>query len=72
LANIDSYSDLHETADEMREAPQAILAGDVVRTGPNLFPHWRVIAVDGDRAWLRCVQTDTDGVADLSRCRKVS
>lgn len=66
-----SYSDLHET-DDLREAPETILAGDVVRTGPNLFPHWRVIAVDGDRAWLRCAQTDIDGVADLRRCRKVA
>ena len=67
-----SYSDLHETGDVREQAPESILAGDVVRTGPNLFPHWRVIAVDGDKAWLRCVQTHTDGVAELRRCRKVA
>jgi hypothetical protein len=66
-----SYSNLHET-DDVREAPAAVAAGDLVRTGPNLFPHWRVIAVEGERAWLRCVQTDTDGVADLRRCRKLA
>jgi hypothetical protein len=67
-----SYSDLHDTGDAHLDAPEAIAAGDLVRTGPNLFPHWRVIALDGDRAWLRCVQTHTDGVADLRRCRKVA
>ena len=66
-----SYSDLHETGDA-HPAPEAILAGDVVRTGPNQHPQWRVIAVDGEKAWLRCVQTHTDGVADLRRCRKVA
>lgn len=63
-----SNSDLHET----REAQQAILAGDVVHTGPNHHPQWRVIAIDGEKAWLRNVQTHADGVAELRRCRKAA
>jgi hypothetical protein len=69
LAN--SFFDLdHATAE--REAPDTILAGDLVQTSPNQFPQWRVIAVHDDKAWLRDVQTHADGVAELGRCRKVA
>ena len=57
---------------ETRDAPEAILAGDVVHTGPNHYPQWRVIAIHGETAWLRNVQTHADGVADLRRCRKTA
>jgi hypothetical protein len=66
-----SYCDLHETGDT-HPTPEAILAGDVVRTGPNQHPQWRVIAVDGEKAWLRDLQTHADGVTDVHRCRKVA
>lgn len=65
-----SYSDLHESGDAHRE-PEAILAGDFVCTGSNQYPLWRVIAVDGEKAWLRNTQTHADGVTDVRRCRKV-
>ena len=48
-----------------------ISAGDLVRSGPNLFPHFEVIAVSGDKAWVRDVQTGADHLAPLSRCRKL-
>lgn len=64
-------SDIHTTGDA-HQAPEAILAGDVVRTGPNQHPQWRVIAVDGEMAWLRNVQTHADGVTEVRRCRKVA
>jgi hypothetical protein len=65
-----SYSDLF-AINHAREEHEDINVGDLVRTSPNLFPHWRVIAIDGDKAWLRDVQTQSDGVTELIRCRKV-
>jgi hypothetical protein len=56
---------------ETLECDQTIVIGDVVHTGSNHFPQWRVIAIDGDKAWVRNVQTHADGVTDLRRCRKV-
>jgi hypothetical protein len=54
-----------------QERDEAIQTGDVVRTGTNTFPQWRVLAVHGDKAWVRNLQTHVDGVTDLFRCRKV-
>lgn len=66
-----SYSDLFGIAHE-RGYDEVIVAGDMVRTGPNLFPHFTVIAVDGDKVWVRNVQTGADALADLDRCRKIN
>lgn len=66
-----SYSDLFGIAHE-RDYDEIIVAGDMVRTGPNLFPHFTVIAVNGDKAWVRNVQTGVDALADLGRCRKIN
>ena len=49
-----SYSDVFEISHE-RELDEQILAGDLVRTGANAFPHYRVIAVYGDKVWVRDV-----------------
>lgn len=66
-----SYSDLYEVKHE-REYEEHIAPGDLVRTGPNLFPHFTVVAIDGDKAWLRNVQTGMDALAALNRCRKIN
>jgi hypothetical protein len=66
-----SYSDLFEISHH-RGYDEDIRAGDLVRTGPNLFPHYTVIAVDGGKAWVRDVQTGVDGLAELIRCRKIN
>jgi hypothetical protein len=39
--------------------------------GTNLFPHYEVIAVHGDQAWVRNRQNGADHLARLSRCRKI-
>jgi hypothetical protein len=57
-------------SDVLTRAP-AIQVGDLVHTGDNTYPQWKVIAIDGDKAWVRNVQTCADGVTDLRRCRKV-
>jgi hypothetical protein len=65
-----SYSDLFAIKHE-RDYEEEIKAGDLVRTGPNLFPHYEVIAVHGDKAWVRNVQNGLDGVTNVNRCRKI-
>lgn len=65
-----SYSDLFKIQHD-REHEEDIRPGDLVRTGQNLYPHYLVVAVDGDKAWVRNVQTEQDGLALLARCRKV-
>lgn len=66
-----SYSDLFAIS-HLRGYEEEIAAGDLVRTGPNLFPHFTVIAVSGDKAWVRNVQTGQDGLAQLDRCRRIN
>ena len=65
-----SYSDLFGIS-HVREQHEDIAEGDLVRTGPNQFPRYRVIAVDGERVWVRNVDNGLDGVTDLDRCRRV-
>ncbi|MGZ6011569.1 MAG: hypothetical protein ACXWK0_07010 [Caulobacteraceae bacterium] len=66
-----SYSDVFDISHE-RELDEQILAGDLVRTGANAFPHFRVIAVYCDKVWLRDVQYGSDGVTNLALCRKIN
>jgi hypothetical protein len=67
---LSSYSDVFGISHE-RDAHEEIQAGDLVRTGPNQFPHFSVIAVSGDKAWVRNVSTGADALALVSRCRKI-
>ncbi len=66
-----SYSNVF-AVDLDRGYDEEIRQGDVVSTGPNLYPKWDVLAVHGEKAWVRNVQTGQDGVTDLTRCRKVA
>ena len=66
-----SYSDVFAIQHD-RDIDEEIQPGDLVRTGPNLYPHYTVVAVSGDKAWVRNVQTGVDGLTPLSRCRKVN
>jgi hypothetical protein len=65
-----SYSDVFSISLD-REYDEEIEAGDIVRTGENLHPQFAVIAVSGDKAWVRNVQSGVDSLALLSRCRKL-
>ncbi len=69
--SLSSYSDVFSISHE-REYDEHIEAGDLVRSGPNLFPHFEVIAVHGDKAWVRNVNNGSDHLALLSRCRKIN
>lgn len=68
---LSSYSDVFSISHE-REYEEDIQAGDIVRTGPNLYPHFEVVAVHGDKAWVRNLQNGTDHLALVSRCRKIN
>ena len=69
--SLSSYSDVFSISHE-RGYEEDIQAGDIVRTGPNLFPHFKVVAVHGDKAWVRNVVNGADHLALLSRCRKIN
>jgi hypothetical protein len=66
-----SYSDVFEISHE-RGYEEVIQTGDLVRTGPNLFPHYTVIAIHGETAWVRNVQSGADGLTAITRCRKIN
>jgi hypothetical protein len=68
---LSSYSDVFSISHE-RGYEEDIRVGDLVRTGPNLHPHFEVVAVHGDKAWVRNVLSGTDHLAMLSRCRKIN
>jgi hypothetical protein len=48
--------------------PDPIRVGDIVKTGPNDYPRFKVIALDGGRAWLRNVLTSDDAIVSLEEC----
>ena len=66
-----SYSDVFSISLD-REHEETIQVGDLVQTGPNLYPRFTVVAISGDKAWVRNIETDVDGLTALSRCRKVA
>lgn len=68
---LSSYSDVFEIEHD-RDYHEEIQAGDTVRTGQNFFPHFEVLAVHGEKAWVRNVQNGADSLALLSRCRKIN
>jgi len=68
---LSSYSDVFAINHD-REYEENIQVGDLVRAGANLYPHFEVVAVHGDKAWVRNVQDGADHLALLSRCRKIN
>src|SRR5579872_7257307 len=56
-----SYSDVFSISHD-RGYEEDIHAGDVVRMGPNLFPHFEIIAICGDKAWVRNTQNGQDNI----------
>ena len=68
---LSSYSDVFSISHD-RDYEEDIAVGDLVRTGPKLFPHFEVVAVHGEKAWVRNVQNGTDHLALICRCRKIN
>ena len=65
-----SYSDVYAIEHD-RDLEEEIHPGDLVRTGPNLYPHYTVVAVSGDKVWVRNADNGADGITSLDRCRKI-
>jgi hypothetical protein len=59
-------------ADVRGEPILPVSVGDLIRTGENFHPHFRVIAVTDDRAWIRDVQHGTDHVVPIDRCQRIA
>ncbi len=68
---LSSYSDVFAISHD-REYEEEIRPGDLVRSGPNLYPHFEVVAVHGDKAWVRNVDNGADHLTLLSRCRRIN
>lgn len=47
-----------------------LVPGDLVCTGANVHANHEVIAVYGDKAWVRDLRSGCDGITSLSRCHK--
>lgn len=67
---LSSYSDVFSINHD-RQHDEDIRPGDVVRTGENHFPHFEVLAIHGDKAWVRNISNGLDSLALVSRCRQV-
>ena len=52
-------------------APE-LCVGDLVRTGDNLYPHYEIVAMSGDCAWIRDAQYGWDHVVPTARLQKVT
>jgi hypothetical protein len=50
---------------------EEIRTGDLVRTGPNPFPRFEVVAVSGEKAWVRDLQDGADHLAPVAHLRKL-
>ena len=53
------------------EATLHVAAGNLIQTGENSHPHFHVIAVTEDRAWIRDTQHGTDHIVPIGRCRVI-
>ena len=63
-------SGLWNLSNGLDAAPNDIRPCDRVCTGANVHPNHEVIAVYGDKAWIRDLRTGCDGITGLSRCHK--
>jgi len=68
--SLSSYSDVFAINHD-RDYDEEIRVGDLVRSGANHHPHFEVIAVHGDKAWVRNVANGSDHLAPLARCRRL-
>lgn len=48
-----------------------IAIGDVVCTSPDRLLRFTVLAVRGDKAWVRDLDSGSDHLAATSRCRRI-
>ena len=56
---------------ESDHGTQLMGVGDVVRTGDNLYPYFKVIAIFDGKAWVRDVQYAADHVLPIAELHKI-
>ena len=68
-----SYMDTISPAEQARDdsGRQDKAPGSLVRTGWNLGPLYRIVAVDGDNAWIRELDRGLDAIARVDRLHVV-
>ncbi|MBC7768194.1 MAG: hypothetical protein H7124_05355 [Phycisphaerales bacterium] len=69
--NAISYRDVFEIEHDQSSSDE-LQAGDLVQTGPNLFPRFEVVAISGETVWVRNVNSGQDALLPTKRCRKVT
>jgi hypothetical protein len=57
----------HSPANLRGEATPSIAAGDRIGTGGNFRPHYQVIAISQDKAWVRDLRSGTDPMLGVDR-----
>jgi hypothetical protein len=65
-----SYADVFQIEHEL-ESAEEIHVGDIIQMGANKSPQYSVIAISGDKVWVRNLQNGQDTLAPLKRCRRV-
>ena len=68
---LSSYADVFGVTREASPEGGSVAPGDIVRTGPNREPRYRVIAVSDGKAWIRGLARGRDFVVPLGRLRQV-
>ena len=57
--------------DLLGETTSHVAVGDLVRMGENFHPHYRIIALAENRAWIRDSQHGTDHIVPIERCCRI-
>lgn len=60
--------ELHRKEDE----PEFFKVGDFIRTGLNRYPHFEILHIIDDRAWVRNVTNGQEQIAWLGIARRIS
>ena len=53
------------------EGDKDLQEGETVTTWHNSYPQYYIVAIRGNRVWLRNVYNHSDFVADIANCRRV-
>ena len=48
-----------------------LVVGEIVRTGTNRFPQYKVVAINGKRAWIRDLQYGDDHVVAIASIHRI-
>jgi hypothetical protein len=61
----------HSPTDLLGDMPQRVAVREMIGARQNFHPHFHVIAMTEDRAWIRDIQHGTDHVIPFDRYRTI-